>query len=110
MVVEKASSMSHEAFVTKNQIERLSLRNTTFASRTSTAKREDVQAPGFAYKDFLPDRTSEDKLVDPTSSFYSVYRQHKGGTLYQSVTCAASYSVVCVHCLDSVCGALPSEL
>lgn len=62
MVVEKASGMSYEAFVTRNQIERLGLRNTTFASGLSSVKREDVKEPAFAHKDFL----SEPTLINPT--------------------------------------------
>lgn len=62
MVVEKASGMSYEAFVTRNQIERLGLRNTTFASGLSSMKREDVKEPDFAHKGFL----SEPTLIDPT--------------------------------------------
>jgi D-alanyl-D-alanine carboxypeptidase len=62
MVIEKASGMSYEAFVTRNQIERLGLRNTTFASGLSSVKHEDVKSPDFAHKGFL----SEPPLIDPT--------------------------------------------
>ncbi len=62
MVIEKASGMSYEAFVTRNQIERLGLRNTTFGSGLSSVKREDVKTPDFAHKGFL----SDPAFINPT--------------------------------------------
>jgi D-alanyl-D-alanine carboxypeptidase len=73
MVVEKASNMSYEAFVTRNQIERLGLRNTTFASGLSSVKHEDVKSPDYAHKGFL----SEPTLIDP-SEMATGYRFEDG--------------------------------
>ena len=76
IVVEKASGMSYEAFVTRNQIERLGLRNTTFASGLSSVKREDVKKPDFAHKGFL----SDPALIDPTE-MATGYRYEEGRTM-----------------------------
>lgn len=62
LVVEAASGMSYEAFVTKNQIERLGLKNTVFASDLPRVKQEAVEANGFKHKEFLRERA----YIDPT--------------------------------------------
>ena len=61
LVVEKASGMSYEAFVTKNQIEKLGLKNTLFASGLSAVKQESVEA-GNKHEKFLRERP----FIDPT--------------------------------------------
>jgi D-alanyl-D-alanine carboxypeptidase len=61
LVVERASGMSYEAFVTKNQIERLGLKNTLFPSRLSDVKSEELEA-GDKHRKFLLERP----YVDPT--------------------------------------------
>lgn len=62
LVVEKASGMSYEAFVTKNQIERLGLKNTMFASDFAKLKREAVEKNEMKHKQFLVERP----YIDPT--------------------------------------------
>jgi len=62
LVVEAASGMSYEAFVTQNQIERLGLKNTMFASDLPRVKQEAVEANGFKHKEFLRERA----FIDPT--------------------------------------------
>lgn len=61
LVVERASGMSYQAFVTKHQIERLGLTNTMFASSLASVE-SDVTAPGGKHHKFLSDRPS----IDPT--------------------------------------------
>lgn len=53
LVIEKASGMSYEAFVTKNQFERLGLRNTLFPTALSHVKQEAVEKNGNLHKQFL---------------------------------------------------------
>lgn len=55
MVIEKASGMSYEQFITKNQIERLGLKNTMFVSNVSHVKQEDVANQASKHKQFLSD-------------------------------------------------------
>lgn len=62
LVVAKVSGMTYEAFVTKNQIERLSLKNTLFASGLSKVKQEAVEKNDNKHKDFLRERA----YIDPT--------------------------------------------
>lgn len=62
LVVEKVSGMTYEAFVTKNQIERLGLKNTMFASALPGVKQEPVEKNDFKHKDFLNERA----YIDPT--------------------------------------------
>lgn len=61
-VVEKAGGMSYRDFVTKNQIERLGLKHTGFASDLLELKREDVTANSNRHKSFL----SMKEFIDPT--------------------------------------------
>ena len=62
LVVEAASGMSYEAFVTENQIKRLGLKNTMFAADLPQVKQEAVEANGFKHKEFLRERA----YIDPT--------------------------------------------
>jgi D-alanyl-D-alanine carboxypeptidase len=62
MVIEKASGVSYEAFVTKNQIERLGLKNTMFASDLPGVKQEAVEKNEFRHKEFLNERA----YINPT--------------------------------------------
>ena len=62
LVVERASGMSYEAFVTKNQFERLGLKNTLFASGLSGVKSEAVETSDFKHQKFLRERP----YIDPT--------------------------------------------
>ncbi|RBP38511.1 uncharacterized protein DUF302 [Roseimicrobium gellanilyticum] len=62
LVIEKASGMSYEEFVTKHQIERLGLKNTMFASDFAKVKREAVEKNEMRHKQFL----SERPYIDPT--------------------------------------------
>lgn len=62
LVVEAASEVSYEAFVTKHQIERLGLKNTMFAADLPQVKQEAVEANGLKHKVFLRDRS----FIDPT--------------------------------------------
>ncbi len=64
LVVEKASGTSYEAFVTKNQIERLGLKNTMFESDLPKVKQEAVEKNDFKHKDFLNERA----YIDPTEA------------------------------------------
>ena len=64
LVVEHASGMSYEAYVTKNQIERLHLKNTMFASGLPAVKQEVLAAPGAKHKAFLTERP----FIDPTET------------------------------------------
>lgn len=61
MIVESASGVSFEAYVTKNQIERLGLKSTVFASQLPGVKQEAVEQNGMKHKDFLRDRA----FIDP---------------------------------------------
>lgn len=61
-VVESASGMSYEAFVTKNQIERLQLKNTVLAKDLPAVKQETLEAAGAKHKAFLAERA----FIDPT--------------------------------------------
>lgn len=61
-VIEHASGMSYEAFVTANQIDRLGLKNTLFASQISRVKSEALEATGFKHQQFLRERP----YIDPT--------------------------------------------
>jgi len=63
-VVEHASGTSYEVFVTKNQIERLHLKNTMFASGLPSVKQEALDAPGAKHKAFLAERP----FIDPTEA------------------------------------------
>jgi D-alanyl-D-alanine carboxypeptidase len=62
LVIEKVSGMSYEAFVTKNQIERLGLKNTLFASALPSVKQEEVEKNDFKHKEFLSERA----YINPT--------------------------------------------
>jgi CubicO group peptidase (beta-lactamase class C family)/uncharacterized protein (DUF302 family) len=62
MIVEKASGETYEAFVTKNQIERMGLKHTMFASDLPKVKREAVEKNNNRHKEFLRERP----YVDPT--------------------------------------------
>ncbi len=55
VVIEKASGMSYEQFITKNQIERLGLKNTRFISTASQVKQEDVAKQNKKHTQFLID-------------------------------------------------------
>lgn len=75
LVVERVSGMSYEAFVTKNQIERLGLRNTLFRSALPGVKQEAVEKSGFKHKEFLRERA----YIDPTET--ATGYTEKGGEL-----------------------------
>jgi D-alanyl-D-alanine carboxypeptidase len=62
LVIEKVSGTSYEAFVTKNQIERLGLKNTLFASGLPGIKQEPVEKNDFRHKEFLAERA----YINPT--------------------------------------------
>jgi uncharacterized protein (DUF302 family) len=62
--VEQASGMSFEGYVTRNQIERLSLKNTVFASKLDTVKQEPLDKAPFRHGRFLQDRP----YIDPTEA------------------------------------------
>ncbi len=62
LIVEKVSGLSYEAFVTKNQIERLGLKNTLFASALPGVKQEAVEKNDFKHKEFL----SDPSYINPT--------------------------------------------
>jgi CubicO group peptidase (beta-lactamase class C family)/uncharacterized protein (DUF302 family) len=64
LVVEAASGMSYEEYVTKNQIERLGLTNTLFASDLPRVKQEEVAKNGFKHKEFLRDPA----FINPTET------------------------------------------
>jgi uncharacterized protein (DUF302 family) len=64
MVVEKAAGVSYEAFVVKNQIERLGLKNTLFPSALPGVKQEAVEKNDFKHKEFLRERP----YIDPTEA------------------------------------------
>jgi CubicO group peptidase (beta-lactamase class C family)/uncharacterized protein (DUF302 family) len=64
LVVEKASGMSYEAFVTRNQIERLGLKNTLFVSGLPGVKQEAVEKNAFKHKEFLRERP----YIDPAEA------------------------------------------
>lgn len=75
LVIEKVSGMSYEAFVTKNQIERLGLKNTLFASALPGVKQEAVEQNDFKHKEFLRERP----YIDPTEM--ATGYTEKGGKL-----------------------------
>lgn len=62
MIVEKASGQSYESYVMKNQIERLGLKRTMFASGLDRVKQEAVEKNNNRHKDFLRERP----YIDPT--------------------------------------------
>jgi len=62
LVIEKVSGMTYQAFITENQIERLGLKNTMFASGLSRVKQEEVEKSDFRHKDFL----REVAYINPT--------------------------------------------
>ncbi len=64
LAIERASGMSYEAFVTKHQIERLSLENTVFVSGLASVKQEALDAAPFKHSRFLQDRP----YIDPTEA------------------------------------------
>ena len=64
LAIERASGMSYEAFVTKNQIERLGLKNTIFVSGLASVKQETLDAAPFRHDKFLQERP----YVDPTET------------------------------------------
>src|SRR6185436_18511082 len=64
LAIERASGMSYEAFVTKNQIERLALKNTVFVSGLVSVKQETLDAAPFKHGRFLMDRP----YIDPTEA------------------------------------------
>lgn len=61
LVIEKASGMSYESYVKKNQIERLGLKNTHFLSELSQIKQEDVAKQKTRHQEFLNEHT----YIDP---------------------------------------------
>ena len=61
LVIERASGTSYEEYVTRNQLERLGLKNTSCASGFAGRKSE-VEAKGGKHRKFLTDRSS----IDPT--------------------------------------------
>lgn len=61
LVIERASGMSYEEYIIRNQIERLNLKNTCFASGFAERKTE-VEAKGGKHRKFLTDRP----YIDPT--------------------------------------------
>jgi D-alanyl-D-alanine carboxypeptidase len=63
-IVEHASGMSYEAYVTRNQIERLHLKNTLFAASLPAVKQEALDAPGAKHAAFLTERP----FIDPTET------------------------------------------
>jgi D-alanyl-D-alanine carboxypeptidase len=75
LVVEAASGVSYEAFVTTNQIERLGLKNTLFASGLPAVKQEAVEKNGSRHKEFLQQRA----YIDPTEA--ATGYTEKDGTL-----------------------------
>ena len=75
LVVEAASGVSYEAFVTTNQIERLGLKNTLFASGLPKVRQEAVEKTGFKHKEFLVQRP----YIDPTEA--ATGYTEKDGTL-----------------------------
>jgi CubicO group peptidase (beta-lactamase class C family)/uncharacterized protein (DUF302 family) len=62
LIVERASGMSYEAFVTRHQIERLGLKNTLFAPGLAEVKSEPVETTGLKHQKFLRERP----YIDPT--------------------------------------------
>jgi CubicO group peptidase (beta-lactamase class C family) len=64
LIVEAASGTTYEAFVTKNQIERLDLRNTMFASSLSAVKQEALDRPPVTHSQFK----SERPYINPTET------------------------------------------
>jgi CubicO group peptidase (beta-lactamase class C family)/uncharacterized protein (DUF302 family) len=62
LVIERVSGISYEAFVTQNQIQRLGLKNTMFASGLPGVKQEAVVAQDFKHQKFLAERV----YIDPT--------------------------------------------
>jgi CubicO group peptidase (beta-lactamase class C family) len=64
LAIERASGMSYEAFVTRHQIERLSLKNTVFVSGLASVKQEALDAAPFKHGRFLQDRP----YIDPTEA------------------------------------------
>lgn len=64
LVVEAASGVSYEAFVTANQVERLGLKHTLFASGLPAVKQEAVEKTGFKHKEFLLQRP----YIDPSEA------------------------------------------
>ncbi len=62
LVVERASGMSYEEFVTKHQIERLGLKNTLFPSKLAQIKSEGLEPGSAKHQKFL----SERPYIDPT--------------------------------------------
>jgi D-alanyl-D-alanine carboxypeptidase len=62
--IEHAGGTSYEAFVTRNQIERLGLKNTVFVSGLRALKQETLDAAPFKHARFLQDRP----YIDPTEA------------------------------------------
>lgn len=62
LVVQRASGMSYEDFVAKNQIERLELKNTLFVPGLSAVKSEAVETSGGKHRKFLQERP----YINPT--------------------------------------------
>lgn len=60
-LVEKASGTDYEEFITRNQIERLGLKNTLFPSRLSQVRQEAVEKNALKHKEFLRERA----YIDP---------------------------------------------
>jgi CubicO group peptidase (beta-lactamase class C family)/uncharacterized protein (DUF302 family) len=73
LVIEKASGMNYEAFVTKGQIERLGLKYTYFPSQLAQVKSENVKLSGGKHALFLKERV----FIDPTE--VAVGYDAKGG-------------------------------
>jgi CubicO group peptidase (beta-lactamase class C family)/uncharacterized protein (DUF302 family) len=76
LVVEGASGESYQSYVTKNQIERLGLKNTLFASGLARVKQEAVENNEFRHKEFLRERA----YIDPTE-VATGYKEKEGKPL-----------------------------
>ena len=64
LVIEQVSGLTYEAFVTKNQIERLGLRNALFASALPGVKQEAVERQ---VKEFLTPYINPDAIAKKAS-------------------------------------------
>ena len=64
-IIEKASGMSYQDYITKNQIERVGLKNTFFLANTQSISNEmNNGSTPFKHSDFLKDP----QLIDPTET------------------------------------------
>lgn len=73
LIIEKTSGMSYENYITKNQIERLGLKNTLFASSLSEIKQENLAEQNAKHKQFLTERA----YIDPTEMATGYTSQNK---------------------------------